>query len=274
MTRPINIILISVGILLFGVNISGFFIPLRSPQIYELMPDQTLLTTSQFYTQLNHKTESQQAYVTHLNQVVHEGIASYGNHVDQLNGHIPFYENYLLFIAGFVYPRAYYPYEFCNPQKAIERGIGICSQQAIILIELLKEKNIDAHIVGLSGHVVATAQIDKNQNSWWILDPYYNKVIPYDLKQIEQNPELVRPFYLNQSNEDMLVSIYGKTGNTIYEDTRAYSGWKKYDIEQLSYIFIWVIPILCIFFAIRPPLPPADALSISTAPSKYVTPIQ
>ena len=50
---------------------------------------------------------------------------------------IPIYENYLLFIASYRYPDEYLKYEFVDYRKAIERGIGLCSQQAIIVSEIL-----------------------------------------------------------------------------------------------------------------------------------------
>ncbi|MDP6041898.1 MAG: hypothetical protein QGG64_25345, partial [Candidatus Latescibacteria bacterium] len=222
--------------------------PLRHPDIYQLKPgDGLLLTESQFYDRAQRKQEETPlAYATRLNSIVHNGIASYGNAIDRINGQIPIYKNYLLFFAGYIYPQLYRPYEFCNYQKAIERGLGICSQQSIILTEILRKNNIPAHIVGLSGLVVATAQIDPTQNTWWILEPYYDKIIPYDLTEIEHKPELVRPYYASLPNVNTLVETYAAPGNRIYPTTKSYAGWKKYYIEKLSYLFIWIIPIACL----------------------------
>lgn len=254
MSKMTRTVLFVIGVCLLGINISGMFLPLRHPDIYHLKPDKgVLLTEPQFYRSLpKRNTETAQTYATRLNRIVHDGIASYGNAVDKINGQIPWHENYLLFLAGYIYPQLYRPYEFCDYQKAVTRGLGICSQQAIILTEFLRKSDIPAHIVGLSGHVVTTVQVDPQKDIWWVLDPYYNKIIPHNLEKVETKSELVRPYYANQPNADALVDHYKAPGNQIYPTTKAYTGWKKYYIEKLSYIFIWIIPIICIVVAGQP----------------------
>ena len=68
-------------------------------------------------------------------------------------------------------------------------------QAKLLHKKLLKEKNINSKIVGLDGHVVATAQVDKMQNQWWVLDSDYGVIIPHNLREIEHNPKLISTYY-------------------------------------------------------------------------------
>ena len=94
-------------------------------------------------------------------------------------------------------------------------------------------------------------QVDKHQNIWWLLDPYYNKVIPQNLETIQTQSELARTHYADLPNVDTLLKIYHPPGNQTYPTTQSYTGWKKYYIERLSYIFIWIIPLICVLVATR-----------------------
>ena len=62
---------------------------------------------------------------------------------------IPFWENYLLYIASYIDPEEYLKYEFYDYRRAIERGVGLCSQQAIIVstwFDSNPQKDIPEHI--------------------------------------------------------------------------------------------------------------------------------
>ncbi len=41
---------------------------------------------------------------------------------------------FLVFLLGLGIVKKSYPYEFCNPYKAIERGVSVCSQASKIII--------------------------------------------------------------------------------------------------------------------------------------------
>jgi hypothetical protein len=114
---------------------------------------------------------------------------------------------------------------------------------------ILREKGIKAKIVGLSGHVVVTAPVDDAQDTWWIFDPDFGVVIPNDISQIEENPELVRPYYATKGYStqkiESLVSDYGEGGNKVVDGIIGYSRFRYY-FEYASYIMIWVIPVIFI----------------------------
>ena len=170
-----------------------------------------------------------------------EGIAKY-------NLRVPVWENYLLFAASKVKPERYSRYEFSNYKKNMERGVGLCSTHSIIAKGILNDNGIEAELIDLAGHVVVRAKVA--ENSWYIIDPTIGGiVIPYDLSEIEADPEIIRPFYQNRlhlyreapshfdSNND-LVKYYGKEGNHVYT--------MKGSFENFTYAAIWLIPLALI----------------------------
>lgn len=167
---------------------------------------------------------------------------------------IPIYKNWLLFIGRYVYPGIYDKYEYCDWHKALERGVGLCSQQALTFVSLLADKNIPAKIVGLKGHVVLTAQVNKKNDEWWIIDADNGVIIDKNIKEIENDPKIVRAYYLeegyNGERANEFERLYQKDGNIVYaEGVMGYidCNRKKYYIEKLSYYLIWIIPIFMIF---------------------------
>ena len=105
-------------------------------------------------------------------------------------------------------------------------------------------------MIGLSGHVVATAKIDDDK--WIILDPDYGVNIPFSIQEIEENTELIEPFYLAAGYDipriTELKRIFGKEGNIIVENAKLYKG-KIGKIERVSYRVIWIVPLVLIVFA-------------------------
>jgi hypothetical protein len=240
------------GFCLFVINIIGLFISLRNESIYQVrtgFADDIILTEKELYHRINKPVIDKKEYITNLNEAVNRGIAHYWRDagINKYNLRIPFYENYLLFIASYLNPEEYLKYEFVNYKRAIERGIGLCSQQAIIVSEILKGKSIPSFIIGLSGHVVLRARVEENRDEWWVLDPDYGVVIPYDIGFIENNPKIIGPFYAKagykQKTIVMLEKIYEKKGNVVSrkQGARGYQ-FKRWRDEPRFYYFKWLIP--------------------------------
>jgi hypothetical protein len=249
------------GLLLLGLNIAGLFIPLRNPDIYRdnlsFFKDDITLTEGQLWSStVRQPGESTEAYVTRLNDAVNKGIAHYWDDqgIHKYNLRIPIYENYLLFFASYLYPSAYRKYEYCDYKKAIKRGLGLCSEHAIVLTGILKDRGIESQIVSLSGHVVAMAQV--NQGTWWVLDSDFGVVIPHSIAQIESDPNMIRPILKQKGYSDTVVNwmvdVYGKEGNQVFSGASEYRP-RGYQIERLSYILIWILPAIMMvpFFLIR-----------------------
>lgn len=257
--KKIRFFSLIIGLGLLGLNISGLFLSLRSDAIYSETDNVFINDVSFDYQKFAEsieriESESDENYVQRLNEVVNQGTAHYwfDEGINKYHLTIPPWENYILYGMSFVWPNYYEKYEYKNYKKAMERGVGICSQHAIIETGILNQNGVEAEIIGLSGHVVLRANVN---GDWMVLDPDYGVVIPYDLYEIEGNPSLVYEYYENiestyhdpknaLSAEDM-VQIYGAEGNAVHENgIIGYAHWVHFYFEQISYIVIWLIPIL------------------------------
>jgi len=249
-------LLFILGFCLLIINIIGLFISLRNESIYQEKAGINL-TEKELYQRINKTVTDKKEYITHLNKAVHKGIAHYWRDegINKYNLRIPFYENYLLFIASYLDPEEYLKYEFYDYRRAIERGVGLCSQQAIIVSEILLEKRIPSFLIGLTGHVVLRAQVNADRDEWWVLDPDYGVVIPHDIEIIEKNPKIIRSFYAQAGYKlktiDSLGKIYEKKGNVVRSEQGA-KGYriKRFRAEHIFYYLKWIIPCILIMTSI------------------------
>jgi hypothetical protein len=252
MTNPrFYLFLFLLACILLIINLFGFFINLRNDELYEKqLPYEygISLTEKEFYQrkeQLFDSGLSDSLKAVECTHLVNDGMAHYWDgEIYKYNLTVPAYENYLLFAMSFFHPRIE-RYEFLNWKKALERGVGECSQHAIILSEILNENGIETDVLMLEGHVVASAQV--NPGSWIVIDADFDVVIPYDLSEIEKNPAVVGPYYAEKGCGPMLVqymiNTYGKEGNVVYRDASHYKRFPGV-FEHMVYWGIWVIPIL------------------------------
>ncbi len=240
------------GALLLALSVVGLFTSLRSNAIYvtpRQKPWGTVPPARELFAQINSYDGDRKSYVQHLTHDVSVGIRHYWEHegIDEYHLRIPIQENYLLFLASFVRPDLYLKYEFTDYRKAVERGVGMCSQCVVIVAEVLKEKRIHSRIVSLGEHVVVLAEVGPDE--WWMLDPDYGVTVPHTLSDIQAHPESVEPFYTHWGWSPKtianLVRIYGHNKATIYDGdgAKAYHA-KLWIVEELSYIMIWMIPVV------------------------------
>jgi hypothetical protein len=242
-----------IGVLLILNNFVGVFVNLRNPAIYtdrtNEFPNDITLTEAQFYQALGRISGDRLQILTQMNKLVNQGIAHnwHDYNVRKYNLTVPFYENFILFGTSFIFPDLFVKYQFVDYHRAVERGVGLCSQEVFVLTGLLKERGIQVDIVGLDGHVVMTAPVDASQKVWWIFDPDYGVIVPNSISEIEKNPELVRLYYAEKGytvdKVNTLVGYYGKEGNKVTHGIFGYSRF-RYLYEYTSYIMIWVIPLL------------------------------
>lgn len=269
------------GLGLLALNVSGLFLSLRNPALREEegpgFHPTLVLTEDQFKNQVARKPhESDEDYLYRLTETVHSGILHYWEDEgrDRFNLRVPPWENYLLYLASFLDLESFRRYEFSSAAKAMERGVGLCSQQSIVELTMLQENGVEANLVSLSGHVVLRARVDGKK--WYVADPDYGVVVPHDISEIEEDPEIIKPYYLealrprigktSEWRTNLAVRVFGKEGNRIVEDGVAgFVGWKKYYFEKVSYVAIWVIPVLlCI---------PAAMAALKQNSSRSVAPI-
>jgi hypothetical protein len=81
------------------------FISLRNESIYKERAGINL-TEKELYQWINKPDTKRKEYITDLNRAVHKGIAHYWRDagINKYNLWIPFWENYLLFIASYLDP--------------------------------------------------------------------------------------------------------------------------------------------------------------------------
>ncbi len=208
------------------------------------------------------KIDNRELYFKKLVAAVNSGVAHYWSEEgrEKYNLTIPIYKNWILWLGQFTNPKRNKYYEFCDYKKALDRRVGLCSQQAIIICGILNEKGIDCKMVGLRGHVVAMAEISTGK--YWILDSDYGVIIPYSIREIEENPSIVESYYsdklrynhysLSQNKNNpislkRMIEIYGKEGNRVGDGVEGYKGKKAVLKEKRSFFLIWIIPVLLMF---------------------------
>ena len=259
MTRKI---LFAVGAALMLVNVAGLFLSLRNAEITSetstYFKDDIVLDENELWARLDSAASDKKAYARLVNETVNKGIAHYWEDegIDTYRLRVPITENYFLWSASWIYPPVFRKYEFSHYRKAVQRGVGLCSQHAIIVSEILKDKGIEAKIVALDGHVVAAALVDEPANRWWLLDADYGVIIPHDIIQVEKDPGIIRQYYSSAGHDareiEKLVDIYGKQGNVVVDGVRTYdsrmpSYAMRYHLETVTYALKWIVPLLLAF---------------------------
>jgi hypothetical protein len=243
------------GLLLLGINLAGLFVSLRNPSLYADRKvrdenDITLSAEDLLRAADRRPDEPTEDYVVRLNEAVNKGIAYYWEDegIEKYNLRVPLHENYLLFLAGYALPRYYRKYEFSDQYKNLERGAGICSLHATVVAALLRDHGVNSKVVLLDGHVVAMAQVRETPARWWIVDPDLGVVIKHDTSEIESDPNLIKPYYLERGHSreyvEWLARVYGKEGNIVFEGAEEYMPWRLRYIEYVSYILKWMIPVM------------------------------
>ena len=110
---------------------------------------------------------------------------------------------------------------------------------------MVKDKKIEAVIVGLHGHVVVMALIDEIADQWWTLDPDNGVVIEHVINEIEEDPGIISDYYSRKGFKyktiRSMINVYKRPGNQIYKGTADYLK-TNYRFEFISYILIWLIP--------------------------------
>lgn len=250
---PVRLAAFACGLTLLAVSAAGRFIPLRNPQILtepQLGGRRSIMPERQVYAAIRASTQDRAAYLERLTHAVSEGIVHDWDErdADRYQMRIPFHENYILNVASWVDPARFRQFEFVDYKRALARGVGLCSEHALAECGVLESRGIPTGMVDLHGHVVALARVDDRENRWWVLDPDYGVVVPHDIREVEANPNLVRPYYLAAGfppdSVDFLVRVYGLEGNRKFSGTFGYAHLKHFLAERVSYLLIWVFPLL------------------------------
>jgi hypothetical protein len=251
----IHRIFFGLGVGLLTLNVLGLVLPLRSPLLDSehspIPPDEKSTATAADVIRAANADVSRSALLRNLTGELHNYIVHVWPDDPEtaaaVHAHVPARENYLLWLAGHLYAD-YSRYEFTDGERGLRRGVGLCSQQVIILVHLLAERGIPARLQRLGGHVVATAAIDESH--WWTLDPDFGVVIEHDIPAISIQPHLVRAAYskkgLSKAKVNDLAAIYGLKGNFAFQSAKDFAP-SDYARERLAYRLKWLIPlVLCL----------------------------
>ena len=244
------------------MNVAGLFIPLRNPAIYNetntCFPKDITLTEKDLWKIIrNSEGLPLKEALPLLADGINKGMACYWirEGAEKYNIRVPAYENYLLYIASKIRPTNYLMFRFCDYRKAIQRGVGYCDQHCIILVELMRERGVKASLVELSGHVIATVEVEPGK--WWLVDPEFGIVIQHPLDEVEKNGSRMRDPYLEKgypvTEVDRLMQIYGPDGNRIAGSVPAYFRSRKCLVEKTAYWLKWIIPTACIILFLALP---------------------
>jgi hypothetical protein len=246
------------GCVLMAINAVGLFVPLRNSEIYTdpltAFPNDITLTYEEFRQQVQREPgESGRDYVYRLTSVVNRGMAHYWHNegLDKYRIHVPVWENYILYLGGLIQPQHLVKYHFQSIEKTMERGVGWCSQEAMLITRLFLREGFNAQTVFKPDHVVARVQLD--DGSWLISDPDYGVVLPFDISDIEANPGIVKPYYKSIPRNDWAARGQNyepveEVMATIYSDPGTWYLTRDGDLASLArsedtvYALKWMIP--------------------------------
>lgn len=239
------------GAFLLGVNLYGEFVSLRNPEInngiqYFNVFRKPQLSPEQVFEQVDKRPdESNEKYAYRLTDLIYSATVHKWEDVTdytKYNHQVPLHENYFLWALSYLNPTTYRFYHFCDPRKAIERGVMICSQATEVMVELWKKTGLDARNMVLDGHVVAEAQVDSKNDTWWILDADFGVVLEHDINYLQQHMNTIPEKYVEAGYDlktaKMIAGYYGTEGNYVQSNIGICR------VEDNLYKWKWYLPLM------------------------------
>lgn len=251
--RTLAWVALAAGIALLLLNLAGIAIGLRNPKLagdpHVRVPDPLTVGPDEFRNQSRRQAgESDRAFVERATLLVDDSIAQWWGDektIDTYAMRVPLRENFVLWSLSWTAPRVYREYEFCSARKAVERGLGLCSQASIVLVTALRENGVDASIVGLSGHVVVRALVAPDR--WIIADPDSGVAFDQDLRDLEEAPSIARDAYLARGIPETaattLSTAFSSEGNVIVGGVEEFAP-TVCSVERAAYVVKWALPSL------------------------------
>lgn len=138
-----------------------------------------------------------------------------------------------------------YVLEFCNAEKALERGYGYCSQRSLILQDILRKQDLNARTVKINNHVILLFW--PGEHLEYILDPDFNIVIPLPLQYVTDHPEITYPLY-DRFNKPETRNYY-VSGDWQKRGSKEY-GCHSEGLLLYYSIIQWFVPVLLILLGL------------------------
>lgn len=245
--------LIAIGFFLLSLNLYGLTQTLRPSEITEdslrFGDGDQKLTYGEFVAGIRKiENEGDADYVKRLTHVIADGIAHihWGKyHPEKFHQRVPVWENYILFAMGHLSGIPEFErYHFTQIEKSVERGIGVCGDAAMLMSLLLDKVNIENEIVSMPGHVMISAKLD---HGVVLADPDFGVFLNNS------------PDYFMKNRNEFLKSYFNagfqyNGAEAVYNSfmSKKHKRWagvehfvtKKYYFERISYVFIWLLPLL------------------------------
>lgn len=256
-----RIVLFVIGGSLLAINIFGLFVPLRSDLILEetlyrgKTSDTVKLSDKEAIETLQSiPARPEEDFLRTATETINKAVLHYWDDelADEFGLRVPMRENWILWVGSHVLPQYFSKYEFCHYwEKGVERGVGWCSQSSAILARYLETRGVRAEIYVMYRHVIVTTEINRKS---YIADPDYGVVLPFDMSQVEANPEIVRSYYeaAGYSAADIETVIRAFDPSVEQEENPAFSRHtdycsKRHQTFELSvYTTKWAVPIMIV----------------------------
>lgn len=172
-------------------------------------------------------------YYSRLSVSLYQGKIPYWT---EIHSRVSIYDNFLLWGYSYLPGHTHFKeFEFALPQKAIDRGVGACSQVARLAYYIVADQKIPSMVVSQSSHVVLELENG-------VLDAYHGVYIPFGIAQITKNPDILDKYYPRNSS-DMRI-IYSQKWD--YPKNQAKRLNYMMRMELIAEIMKWIIPTLMI----------------------------
>lgn len=271
-----RLLAVAAGIFLLGLNVAGALRPARDPALrpelalfrsnLSVSPDVALRALPR------RAGEPDTVYVERMTALLHRTMAHYwpAESGGPVSARVSARENFLLWAAALVRPDVFGRHEYFDPERAVARGFGLCSQFSVALHALLRREGIPARYVGLKGHVVV--EVVPAAGRPRIADPDFGVVVPHPLAEIERRPAIVRPYYAAVLARDLrpavgpddalMAELYGPEGNQAFASPDEEASGKRVLVhlaERLAYAGKWALPLVLVCFCLSAAKVPAAA---------------
>lgn len=256
--RYLSWISFSIALTILGINVSGFFIPLRASEIDGYVDftgvatkpaDETLARLDALPRDL-----PSDHLVAETTLIFYEGIAHVDKQDIQQKGFdhfgmtLPITENWVLFLLRYLKPDTYIDYEFCSYRRAVRRGTGRCGQQSLAVVSFLNERGLETGFVYLEGHTLAKAQISPDR--WYMLDPDYGAVLPFGIEVAEKRVESLLEYYWSPAAAAQKLHLAFLPDNRVKYGGPSVRYPRACLVEQLAYFAKWFLPLILLSLSI------------------------
>lgn len=247
--RIISVFFIGIGLFLLGANFTGLILGNNvwyKPPAIELSENHAPYNGTQGIPAIK-RDEEPLSYAIKMTAWVNQYSSHWG--MDKITFSnipvmaAPFAYSWVIWSIGAFHAlvNSNYKLEFCNAEKALERGWGYCSQRSLILQDILRKNGLRARTVKINNHVILLFWPDQERE--YILDPDFNIVIPLPLQYVAEHPEITYPLYDKFNNKD--------TRNYYFPGKWQERGDKEYGcISQARLLYYsiiqWFVPVLLI----------------------------